>query len=262
MYGALQIICKGNPFKLEVLVDSWPDFKTVLCCPRKDGREDSLDDEYLNGYTLFTKEPSSAKNILMEMDVIDWNHVLRLEGLQLCMEEVIQEVASSKNVRLECYANTSKTFLKEQPCDLPDNLKPESDNGGKVSFLEVHHADVVNTAWKYGGSQGSLRFVKRCLSHLPSFCLLDVYGNPISWMMMDQFCTIRNVYTLQKERGKGHSQHLVALFTHTLHHLGYPIYCHTDEGNIAAEKLFQSLKFTDIPFSPLWLRSIPLAKEK
>lgn len=261
VYGAVQIVRKGNPFKLEVLVDSWPDFKTVLCRPQKEGQDFDLD-EYLNGYTLFTKEPSSAKNIMIDVNVIDWNQVLRLEGLQLHMEEVIQEVATSKNVRIECYANTAKTFLREEPCDLPDDLKQEGDSGSKVSHLEIHHANLINSAWKYGGGQGSSKFVQQCVSHLPSCCLLDVYGNPVSWMMLDQFCTIRNVFTLQKERGKGHSKHLVALFSHTLHRLGYPIYCHTDEGNIVAEKLFQSLKFTATSFSPLWLRSIPLGKEK
>lgn len=39
VYGYLRAINKGRPTMVEVLVDSWPEFKVIICRPKVSGGE-------------------------------------------------------------------------------------------------------------------------------------------------------------------------------------------------------------------------------
>ncbi|XP_069083547.1 glycine N-acyltransferase-like [Pleurodeles waltl] len=78
VYGSIFYINRGNPLNMEVLVDSWPDFKTVICKKRP---AEMIDDTnfYINTYNVFTKDPENFREMLWSADVINWNQCLLIQ---------------------------------------------------------------------------------------------------------------------------------------------------------------------------------------
>ncbi|KAJ1206524.1 hypothetical protein NDU88_001929 [Pleurodeles waltl] len=100
VYGTLFHINRGNPFNLELLVDSWPDFQTVITRPPRQERNDDMD-HYTNSYYMFTKDVEGLRKILNTTDVVDWNQKLQIQGLQHNLDEVIKSTAAIKKLRVD-----------------------------------------------------------------------------------------------------------------------------------------------------------------
>ncbi|XP_016068141.1 PREDICTED: glycine N-acyltransferase-like protein 3 [Miniopterus natalensis] len=128
VYGAVMNINRGNPFQKEVVLDSWPDFKAVITQRQKEAETDNLD-HYTNAYAVFYKDVAAYRRLLEERDVINWDQVFQIQGLQSELYDISRAVATSKQVDVKL---TSFKAVRLSPGSaLPD-----------TSFLYVNQVSV------------------------------------------------------------------------------------------------------------------------
>ncbi|KAM8970975.1 putative glycine N-acyltransferase-like protein 1B [Sarcophilus harrisii] len=196
VYGSIYFIIHGNPFNLEVVVDSWPDYQTVITRPKKKEMVDKLD-QYTNTYHIFTKDFHKCQQFLETPGIIDWNQVIQIQACQESIDKILRKIATSKSLQIEHLSNI--LFVKEKILQLrtnegqsattvPDTKVFESKNlDFKFTSLNASHAKLVNDNWSMGLNEKSLNYVLHCIKNLPSFCLLNSEGNPISLALPARF---------------------------------------------------------------------------
>ncbi|XP_019511595.1 PREDICTED: glycine N-acyltransferase-like protein 1 [Hipposideros armiger] len=237
VYGSVYHINHGNPFNLEVLVDSWPEYQTVIVRPQK---QEMIDDKnlYINRYCIFSKEPQKLQDVLKHCGVINWKQMFQIEGFQESLGEGIKTVAFPKSVRVEYLnlilyvtadimklkaANESKpgSWLE---ADHPDHALKSEDLNLKFSRLNVSHCGLVNDCWSLGQNERSLRYIQRCIQTLPSYCVLGPEGTPVTWSAMDPTSEIVMGYTLERYRNKGIMRQMMMRYMTYLRQENIPFY--------------------------------------
>ncbi|XP_029430321.1 glycine N-acyltransferase-like protein 2 isoform X1 [Rhinatrema bivittatum] len=251
VYGSIYRINRGNPFNLEVVVDTWPNFNTVVSRPHESEMKDDLDN-YTNSYFMFTKDPENLREMLTNTDVVNWKQVLQIQGFQSSVDKVLKDVSVSKMVKMDIAKNTLFTMEKTvEPSDtnkgdFATEIKDGSTTApllqgsdGKIyqlAPLSECYADRVNQGWAFGGNEHSLRYIQRCILHFPSFGVMDSDGNPVSWAVTEQSLEYRMGFTLPERRNTGIIKQLLSLITQPpfriLEH--GPVYCHITEDNDAS----------------------------
>ncbi|XP_027717156.1 putative glycine N-acyltransferase-like protein 1B [Vombatus ursinus] len=237
VYGAIFHIIHGNPFNLEVLVDSWPDYQTVVTRPKKQEMVDKLD-RYTNTYYIFTKDLQKCQQFLESTEVIDWKQVIQIQGCQESLDKRLRKIAASKFLQVEHLSNV--LFVKEEILQLgttegklvttvPDTKVFERNLELTFARLNASHAKLVNDHWELGLNEKSLNYVIRCIQNLPTFCLLDSEGNPISWVVMDQTGELRMACTLPQYRAKGIGHYLKVNTLQYLFKENIPFFLHIAE---------------------------------
>ncbi|XP_051821105.1 glycine N-acyltransferase-like protein 2 [Antechinus flavipes] len=263
VYGSIFNIIRGNPFNLEVLVDSWPDYQTVITRPQKQEMMDDKD-HYANTYHIFSKDFQKLPAILECNSVINWKQSLTIQGCQNGLNEKIKDVVAFKSIKvdyskrflyitedvLKSIASNGSKLMKSNEVASSENVTFKSTNNNfKLSLLDVSHAELVNNNWKFGKNEKSLRFVKRCLQNFPGFCLLGPEGNPISWTIMEQTNELRMGYTLPEYQGRRISNIAKKLgdsFMQYLKKNNIPFYIHVEDMKEHAHKLTKSFGFHSV----------------
>ncbi|XP_007497581.2 glycine N-acyltransferase-like protein 2 [Monodelphis domestica] len=237
VYGSIFHIIHGNPFNLEILVDSWPDYHTVITRPKKEDMVDKLD-QYTNTYHIFTKDLQKCKQFIEATEVIDWDQTIQIQGCQESLDESIRKIAASKSIQVEHLSNV--LFVKDEIKQLataeskcltamPEPKMFDRNQEFKLAPMSVSHAKLVNDNWELGLNEKSLNYVRRCIQNFPSFCLLNSEGDPITWSIMDQTGEIRMAYTLPKYRGKGAQTYLEIVIIQYLLKEKIPFFLHVAE---------------------------------
>ncbi|XP_078509129.1 glycine N-acyltransferase-like [Lissotriton helveticus] len=264
VYGSVFYINRGNPLNMEVLVDSWPDFKTVICKPRPEEMVDDTD-IYRNIYFIFTMDSENLRAILRTSNVINWNQCLRIEGLQKNIDNVITSIAESKgqevereqallfvrDIHLGVVQESPNMNTMEKSADQTSS-QPKARNNQpafQCSPVSTADAELVNAAWVNGGNEASLRFVRRCISQLPTLCMRDSGGKPISWYVMDQKAEMRMANTVPDYRCRGFSTSLLKSFMATLcqQQDDFPFYYITGEHNVQAQSVARKVGLQNAP---------------
>lgn len=80
VHGAVHHVICNNPFRLQVLVDQWPEFTSVICRPQLEEMTDGLD-PYTNTYFLFSKDPQNLSQMLKDPISVNWKQKLQIQGL-------------------------------------------------------------------------------------------------------------------------------------------------------------------------------------
>ncbi|XP_044537909.1 glycine N-acyltransferase-like protein 2 [Gracilinanus agilis] len=239
VYGSIFHIIHGNPFNLEVLVDSWPDFHTVITRPKKEAMVDKLD-QYTNTYHIFTKDLQKCQQFLEATEVIDWDQVIQIQGCQESLDEIIKKIAASKSIQVEHLSNV--LFVREEiqqletaedkcPATISEPKLFERNHEFKLTPMSESYAKLVNDHWNLGLNEKSLNYVRRCIQNFPSFCLLNSEGNPIGWHVMDQTGELRMGYTLPKYRRMGVQSYLGITASKYLLKEKIPFFLHIAERN-------------------------------
>ncbi|KAG8548334.1 hypothetical protein GDO81_025735, partial [Engystomops pustulosus] len=194
--GALHHVIDKNPFGLQVLVDQWPDFTSVICRPPLEDMKDP-EDPYTNTYFLFSKDPQGLRHFLQDPQTVNWKQQLQIQG----------DYAAGK-------ISTDLQYTSLQP----------------------HEASYVNDQWILGRNEHSLRFVERCIQTFPSISVWKKgVDRPIAWGVTDHSVEIRMGYTLPAYRKLGLSSTILQKFAETHQKRGYPIYGHTAPDNKASQ---------------------------
>ncbi|XP_069326730.1 glycine N-acyltransferase-like protein 1 [Eulemur rufifrons] len=244
VYGSVYYINHGNPFNMEVLVDSWPEYQTVIIRPQKQEMTDDLD-PYANTYCIFSKVPQKLQEVLENSAVINWRQILHIQGCQESLGEGIRAAAFSKSVRI----NYLKAVLYMDEDILKLNVSDESKAGSwcevdhredefesddpnfKISRLDVSHVGPINASWRPGQNEKSLHFIQRCIQRLPAYCLLGPGGDPVSWGTMDFSCELRMAYTVERYRGQGKFTQMLEHYVKYLRQKNIPFYLSVLEEN-------------------------------
>ncbi|XP_067900957.1 glycine N-acyltransferase-like protein 3 [Heterodontus francisci] len=252
-YGTILNINKGKIHDLEVIVDSWPGFSTVICRPCKKEEICNPDESTL---AVFSKDESSLHNLLMDDNVVSWTTCFMFGGIDVSLLELVKDVAACKKFTLSIASNSCAMIL-EDPKDLLDIAPERADVTSRISHLDLSHAQTVNRNWKFGGDDKSLRFVRGIIANFPSYCILDETDNPVSWLLNYSYGAMGLLYTLPEHRSKGYAKLLVTNMVKTLQNLGYPIYCFIEDENSKSYQLFEKLGFKEAPgirFAWPWCR--------
>lgn len=116
-----------------------------------------------------------------------------------------------------------------------------------MSSLNDSHVELVNTTWKFGGDEHGFRIIKKMIGNFPSFCIIDDHGQPVSWILVNDYCAMSVLYTLPAHRGKGYAMALVSCMARKLHAQGFPVFCYVEEENTVSYRLFKNLGFIEDP---------------
>uniref|UniRef100_A0A8D1SBJ4 Glycine N-acyltransferase-like protein n=1 Tax=Sus scrofa TaxID=9823 RepID=A0A8D1SBJ4_PIG len=100
VYGTVFHMNQGNPFKLKALVDKWPDFNTVVIRPQEQEMTDDFD-HHTNTYQIYSKDLKNCHEALSTSDVINWKQHLQIQSSQPSLDEVIQNLATTKFIKVK-----------------------------------------------------------------------------------------------------------------------------------------------------------------
>ncbi|CAI9153693.1 unnamed protein product [Rangifer tarandus platyrhynchus] len=255
VYGALFHIRNKNPFNLEVLVDAWPEYQTVVIRPQKEEMKDDLD-YYINTYHIFTKAPDKLEEVLACPQVINWEQAFQIQGCQESLGKALQKVAASKSVQVDylrtiLYVFEKPTFAASSGdkmdfiklLQVPTVLKDKRKETLQSIFLDVSHARIVNEHWELGKNEKSLKYVERCLQNFAGFGILNSEGNLVSWFMTEQSCEIRMGYTIAKYRGQGHMWQLGGQSVAYFFSKNIPFYAHVSEDKEKTQQIIIGFGF-------------------
>ncbi|XP_039994883.1 glycine N-acyltransferase-like protein 3 isoform X2 [Xiphias gladius] len=247
VYGLLYGINRNNPSTLEVVVDTWPDFKLILCRPDP---ERAL--ELRNQVTYYSTDEQILWKMLREENAVDWSHYFLLGGCDFSHAPMFKELSSERCVNSKCYTLVHLLYLP----DISHLLTPtvDSELESRISSLNLSHVDLVNETWKFGGNEQSYSNITNFISNFPSCCITDGQGKPLSWILVYDYCAMGILYTLPEHRGKGYAKVLISTMAKRLHAEGYPVYCFIEEENVVSYRLFKNLGFIEDPsYRAAWL---------
>uniref|UniRef100_A0A7M4DXW4 Glycine N-acyltransferase-like protein n=1 Tax=Crocodylus porosus TaxID=8502 RepID=A0A7M4DXW4_CROPO len=210
VYGAVMNINRGNPFRKEVVVDSWPDFKAVITRRQREKVDDR--DHYTNAYAVFYRDLQAYRELLEERDTINWGQIFQLQAYP-----------------------TQSSFI------LLFFLSP------RLAYLDISHASLLSETWSRGGTEQCRRYLANLICCFPSICVLDDNGQPISWGLTDQFATMIHGYTLPEHRRKGYNRLVATILAKKLHSQGFPAQGNVLEKNVPSITLLKSMNARFLP---------------
>ncbi|XP_006149181.1 glycine N-acyltransferase-like protein 3 [Tupaia chinensis] len=243
VYGAVMNINRGNPFQKEVVLDSWPDFKAVITRRWREAETDDLD-HYTNAYAVFYKDVGAYRQLLEERDVINWDQVFQIQGLQSELYDVTQAVANSKQLDVKLASFMAVRF---SPVSTLPDTSFLMESPPRLTYLSVADADLLNQTWSRGGNEQCLRYITKLISCFPSVCVRDEKGNPVSWSITDQFATMCHGYTLPEHRRKGYSRLVALTLARKLQSRGFPSQGNVLDDNMASITLLKSVHAEFLP---------------
>ena len=106
---------------------------------------------------------------------------------------------------------------------------------------------MVNKTWKFGQREKTYNIIKNLIVNFPTCCITDKQGQPLSWLLLYDYCALGILYTLPEHRGKGYAKVLINAMAKWLRAEGYPVYCFIEEENVVSYKLFKNMGFVDDP---------------
>ncbi|XP_055471332.1 glycine N-acyltransferase-like protein 3 [Psammomys obesus] len=245
VYGAVMNINRGNPFQKEVVVDSWPDFKAVITRRQREAETDNLD-HYTNAYAVFYKDVRAYQQLLKENDVINWDQVFQIQGLQSEIYAISKAVASSQLLDLDIKLTSFKAVQLSPVSSVPDHSFLTGPSP-RLTYLSVTDADLLNRTWSRGGNQQCLHYIAKLIACFPSVCVRDEKGNPVSWSLTDQFATMCHGYTLPDHRRKGYSRLVALTLARKLQSRGFPSQGNVLDDNTASINLLKSVHAEFLP---------------
>ncbi|XP_062954543.1 glycine N-acyltransferase-like protein 3 [Cynocephalus volans] len=243
VYGAVMNINRGNPFQKEVILDSWPDFKAVIT-RRQRGAETDNFDHYTNAYAVFYKDVRAYQQLLEERDIINWDQVFQIQGLQSELYNVTKTVANSKQLQVKL---TSFQAVHFSPVSTLPNTGSLTGSSPRLTYLSVADADLLNRTWSRGGNEQCLQYIANLIACFPSVCVRDDKGNPVSWSITDQFATMCHGYTLPEHRRKGYSRLVALTLARKLQSRGFPSQGNVLDDNVASISLLKSVHAEFLP---------------
>uniref|UniRef100_A0A3Q4H2N7 Glycine N-acyltransferase-like protein n=1 Tax=Neolamprologus brichardi TaxID=32507 RepID=A0A3Q4H2N7_NEOBR len=223
-------VLKSNP----IVVDTWPDFKVIICRPDPENKR-ALNFNKKMAY--YSTDEQSLRKMLTDENAVDWSTYFMIGGIDVSHAPMLKQVSSDRRVNHKVYT-------------LVHLLELES----RISSLNLSHVDLVNKTWKFGGDEKGYRTIENLNSNFPSCCITDSQGQPVSWILVYDYCALGILYTLPEHRGKGYAKILISILAKKLHAEGYPVYCYIEEDNVLSYKLFKNLGFIEDPsYRAAWL---------
>uniref|UniRef100_A0A8C8AVC7 Glycine N-acyltransferase-like protein n=1 Tax=Otus sunia TaxID=257818 RepID=A0A8C8AVC7_9STRI len=217
-YGAAMNINRGNPFRKEVVVNSWPDFKAVITWPQRENEVDDLD-HCTNAHAVFYKKLQAYQELLENTNVINWGQISQIQGLQDGICEISKTLALSKQVGVK--TSSFQMVIYSDPDTLPDVRLQYAIHGARSTLLTSFATSPVSVSWMTMGipSPGA------CQTSFP-------HG-----------------YTLPEHWRKGYSRLVATTLAKELHSCGFPAQGNDPEANTPSITLLKSMNAQFLPCS-------------
>ncbi|KAI1886364.1 hypothetical protein AGOR_G00213260 [Albula goreensis] len=229
VYGYISIVNRVKSVSLDVFVDAWPDFTTILCQPQRKEEGDFFKD-----LCVFSKDETTLVKIFSENALLNCGEFVCIAA-DLCHGETLLGVARNMGIPGKRIAVCHLMKLQDPSClPLVDSLPL------RVSTLDESHVDLVNRTWKFGCGERSSGMIRDMIRHYPSCCLMDGEGRAVAWVLTYASCAMGMLYTLPEYRGKGYAKALIRAMATRLHAQGYPVYCFIEEENQLSYELFKN----------------------
>ncbi|XP_056904432.1 glycine N-acyltransferase-like protein 3 isoform X2 [Takifugu flavidus] len=250
VYGYLRAINKDRPTVVEVLVDSWPEFKVIICRSKCENESVGKTRKKVSYYCT---DENALRKMLVDADVIDWSTYFIIGGLDMAQISMVKEVSSQRKVNTRTFIVLHLMYLIDSHHLLPEQEVP-SQVASRISSLDLSHVDLVNKTWKFGGDEKGYSSITNLITNFPSCCITDEHGQPVSWILLYDYCAMGLLYTLPEHRGKGHAKVLISTMARRLIAEGFPVYCFIEEDNTLSYKAFTNLGFIEDPtYRAAWL---------
>ncbi|KAK2896904.1 hypothetical protein Q8A67_011392 [Cirrhinus molitorella] len=211
-YGFVFAMNRGKPHTLEVLVDTWPAFTTIIVRPDPNNNRTM---DFRKKVTLYSTDEEVLKRMLTVENAIDWSTYFLIGGCDLCHSPMLKEIAASRGISMKGYSLVHLMTLTE-PSHLPELITRDLES--RVSVLNESHADVVNKTWKFGGDDKGYRNILNLIRHFPTCCITDENNQPVSWVLLYDYCAMGMLYTQPEHRGKGYAKALITTMAKRLHY--------------------------------------------
>ncbi|XP_024660435.2 glycine N-acyltransferase-like protein 3 isoform X2 [Maylandia zebra] len=248
VYGFLYGINRNKPTTLEVVVDTWPDFKVIICRPDPENKRDL---NFMKKIAYYSTDEQSLRKMLTDENAVDWSTYFMI-GLDVSQAPMLKQVSSDRRVNHKVYTLLHLLYLPDaNHLHMP---VVDSELESRISSLNLSHVDLVNKTWKFGGDEKGYRKIENLISNFPSCCITDSQGQPVSWILVYDYCALGMLYTLPEHRGKGYAKIVISTLAKKLHAEGYPVFCYIEEDNVLSYKLFKNMGFIEDPsYRAAWL---------
>ncbi|XP_034040343.1 glycine N-acyltransferase-like protein 3 [Thalassophryne amazonica] len=233
---------RNKPTTLEVAVDTWPDFKVIICRPDPKSKHSS---EMTKEVTYFRLDDQILWKILTEENAIDWSTYFLIGGFDSSHAAMLKEVSSLKEVKNKCLCLVHLLYLPD--CDSLITPVIDSELESRISSLNLSHVDLVNKTWKFGGNEQGHATITNLITNFPTCCINDDQDQPVSWILLYDYCALGMLYTVPEHRGKGYAKIMICTMARRVHAQGYPVYCFVVDDNEVSYRLFKSMGFIDDP---------------
>ncbi|XP_070771874.1 glycine N-acyltransferase-like protein 3 [Enoplosus armatus] len=248
VYGYLFGINRNKPTTLEIVVDTWPDFKVIICRPDPKNKR-AL--EFMKKVTYYSMDEQILRKMLAEENAIDWSTNFLIGGFDISHAPLLKEVSSDREVNNRGYTSVHLLYLPDSSHLLTPAVDSELES--RITSLNLTHVDLVNKTWKFGGNAKGYNNINNLINNFPSCCITDGQGQPVAWILVYDYCAMGLLYTLPEHRGKGYAKVLVSTMAKRLHAQGYPVYVFIEEENAVSYRLFKNLGFIDDPsYRAVW----------
>ncbi|XP_030012272.1 glycine N-acyltransferase-like protein 3 [Sphaeramia orbicularis] len=249
VYGFIYALNRNKPTTMEVVVDTWPDFKVIICRPDP---QKKLTSELLRKVSFYCMDEQILRKMLTEENAVDFSTFFRFSGFDMSITGMIKEISSDRGINTRSL--TVVNLLYSPDCSSLISPAVDSDLESRISSLNLSHVDLVNQTWKFGGTEQGYKNITNLISNFPSYCITDDQGQPVSWILVYDYCALGMLYTLPEHRGKGYAKVLINTMAKSLHAQGFPVYCFIEEENTISYRLFKSMGFIDVPsYRAQWL---------
>ncbi|KAL3972228.1 T-cell acute lymphocytic leukemia protein [Sarotherodon galilaeus] len=241
VYGFLFGINRNKPTTLEVVVDTWPDFKVIICRPDPENKR-ALN--FMKKMAYYSMDEQSLRKMLTDENAVDWSTYFSIGGLDVSHAPMLKQVSSDRRVKYKTDILVHLLYLQDTNYL---HMPAINSSGISISSLDESHIGLVNQTWKFGKDDVAVAMIRNMIANFPSCCVLDAERKPVSWILTYPSCAIGMLYTLPEHRGKGYAKILVSSLAKRNHALGYPVYSFIEEENAVSYRLFANLGFTEDP---------------
>ncbi|XP_056387058.1 glycine N-acyltransferase-like protein 2 [Hyla sarda] len=252
VHGAIHHVMCNNPFRLQVLVDQWPDFTSVICRPPLEEMTDDLD-VYTNTYFLFSKDPQNLSQMLEDPKTVNWKQKLQIQGCQPQLGNVLHKISSRYGGRME---RTSNVLYRKEGA----TSTREEDDGRHRRTISLHFSALdpdeavhVNAQWGFGRNERSERYIRRCIQMFPTMSARSEAGRPpIAWVLSEQSAEVRMGYTEDAYRSQGVFHDVVTRLASIMASRGVPLYCHIAADNTKSQTACRAAGFSPLGHWEQW----------
>ncbi|XP_029925917.1 glycine N-acyltransferase-like protein 3 [Myripristis murdjan] len=242
VYGFLTGMNRNKVNTVDVVVDKWPDFKVIICRP---DLKNPLAQQLKKKVSYYSTDEQILRRMLTEENSLDWSTYFMVGGFDLTHATLLKDVSSARGVNAQLLCVLRTMYLPD--CSTLPPIEIESELQSRISSLNDSHVELVNNSWKFGGDEAEYWNIKNLISNFPSCCITDDQGQPVSWILVYNYCAMGILYTLPEHRGKGYAKIVISTLARKLHAEGYPVYCFIEEDNEVSYRLFKKMGFTDDP---------------
>ncbi|CAI9548084.1 unnamed protein product [Staurois parvus] len=245
VYGALHYVIDKNPFRLQVLVDQWPDFTSVICRPFLEEMKNPID-PYTNTYFMFSKDPQSLSHMLQDPQTVNWSQMFQIQGCQ-ALEEVIHTVLSKHGGHMRTVSNVLYMRDRKISADEVEALGNTRISDLQFSPLNPNEAPLVNAQWLFGGNEISENYIRRCIQTFSTLCArIPGVAQPIGWSLSEQSAEIRMGYTESSYRSQRLFGNVVTRLMAIQQSRGAPIYCHVAPDNKKSQAACKAVGYVPV----------------